>query len=344
MEHHQEEVIHKRDLKIQKETRDTEIMRDPLAISQTFLDRLQEEDGSLREVDEMNLRTKMKYNGCNEDCRLVVWEIVAGLRKLSTNKSEWEERQKSMQEEYITYKDLWKNGDQSSMDKDTLDFYLKNKDIITKDVLRTDRDVAMFKDVKSEETKILHDVITTFCISQKVVYGQGMNDILSILMEVTTEDYLLYYLFQFTLSLVHDIYGGNGPISTEKMKGVGVIIEVVDPELGEFFETMRLTFEFIARWLLMLFKREFKRNLVLRLWDAFFAFPDERLFMFVAAALMVENRDNFLRAAPSFDEIYIWTINNENKIPLDVLFSADSLLTKFKKTATEEQKAIVFVK
>ena len=81
-----------------------------------------------------------------------------------------------------------------------------------------------------------------------------------------------------------------------------------------------------TRWVLILFKREFKFDQVLRLWPALWARPQSQLHLFLAAALLCRHRRQILEENLDFDGLLELCVKMSGKIDLEMALSDASML------------------
>jgi len=93
----------------------------------------------------------------------------------------------------------------------------------------------------------------------------------------------------------------------------------MDPELYRHFEkTDSLNLFFCFRWVLIVFKREFPFEDVLRLWEVLWTnYYTEQFVLFVALAVLESHRDVILRYLVEFDEILKYCNELSMTIELD---------------------------
>lgn len=146
-----------------------------------------------------------------------------------------------------------------------LEHYLQVKRVILKDVLRTDRFLAYFKDDRN--LRKVHVILMIYAMFHPgLSYSQGMNDILARFLLVLHNEVDCYWAFVQYME-----HKKNDFAEDTMIKKVGIVRELVqemDPELYEFFEeTECRDYLFCHRWLLLSFKREFEMEDSLRVFE-----------------------------------------------------------------------------
>lgn len=90
-----------------------------------------------------------------------------------------------------------------------------------------------------------------------------------------------------------------------KLSTLQQLISLMDPRLYRKLEATNSTSLFMCfRWLLIDFKREFKFEDVIRLWDVIFTdYYSTEFVLFIALAVLHSHRDVIIRYLVEFDEV-----------------------------------------
>ncbi|KAL7722349.1 Rab-GAP TBC domain-containing protein [Entamoeba marina] len=313
----------------------SEYERCELKLSNEILEELQLSDGSFSTLTINDIESITKYHGCSPNCRLFLWRCFLHIFEFTDTSIIRENKLKQQEKDYYQLKSSWFMVDQP--ETAFTDEYHKHIDIICKDVQRTDRDEVKFKDLTSKNVQVLVNVLLTYAVNSPCGYGQGMSDIVSVIMEITTIEHEVYWLFEKIVGLVSDVYGDGGMINSDKMKIVGTIISVVDEPFAEYFTEHGFGFEFLVRWFLTLFKREFRSNEILVIWDAIFADGDVDFIYYLASSIILKHKDVVI-SFDSFDQLFVWCVGLENQIPLQAIFDADAVKRKYNQYSNKEYK------
>lgn len=137
--------------------------------------------------------------------------------------------------------------------------------LIDKDVPRTDRDQPMFK--SSQNLGVLRDVLITYAaFHPDVSYVQGMNDIAGRFLSVFKTEVETYWSLDRYIDKIKNDFIQETMLA--KISLVGKLLEEMDPELSKFLESVDLGhLVFCHRWLILCFKREFKYEESLQLFE-----------------------------------------------------------------------------
>lgn len=153
----------------------------------------------------------------------------------------------------------------------------------------------------------LRNVLMTYHVSAPDLgYVQGMSDLLSPIYYVFAGDEAasLYGLTgvmkMMESNFLRDQSGMRRQLSTLQQ-----LIGVMDPELYAHLEkTESLNLFFCFRWILIAFKREFKFEEVIRLWEVLWTnYYSTNFVLFVALAVLQSHRDVIIRYLTEFDEV-----------------------------------------
>ncbi|XP_062503198.1 TBC1 domain family member 15-like isoform X3 [Corticium candelabrum] len=137
--------------------------------------------------------------------------------------------------------------------------------LIDKDVPRTDRDQPLFR--SRQNLKVLRDVLITYAtFHPEVSYVQGMNDIAGRFLYVFKSEVETYWSLDRYIDKIKGDFLQETMLA--KMALIGKLLEEMDPELCSFLQSVDLGhLVFCHRWLILCFKREFKYNESLQLFE-----------------------------------------------------------------------------
>ena len=196
---------------------------------------------------------------------------------------------------------------------------------------------------------MLQRILLIYAMETQSGYGQGMNDICSIVLDITDDEAEAFWLVREILELNRDIYG-DGFVDPERVALIGEVLRVTDAPLWETLHAAQTGFAFSISWLLLLFKRNLPRDQVFLLWDvcflierrkahpqAFFAQPEDRLFLFYAAAV-VQQFEAAISAMSSDEELMVFFTAQEDVCSLELLLQADYLCKAFDALADASAK------
>ncbi|KAJ3296197.1 GTPase activating protein [Rhizoclosmatium sp. JEL0117] len=210
----------------------------------------------------------------------------------------------------------------------------ERKNRVEKDVIRTDRTNKYFEGTAedneiliksptsptyttaklSNSLEMLKNVLITYTVYNfDLGYVQGMNDLLSPILAVTDDEVEAFWCFVTwmeykVLFFVRDVWKSNFYRDQSGMRHqlhlLELLIKFMDPFLYSHLERIDSTNLFCCfRWMLIVFKREFKFNDVITMWEAIWACPfTKHLHFFIAFAILNKHRTAIMTQCTAFDE------------------------------------------
>ena len=115
---------------------------------------------------------------------------------------------------------------------------------------------------------MLNDVLMSNAVyDMNVGYGQGINDIVSVLMNITTDEADLFWLLQCVMSIVKCFYCSNSKFIQTLLNRLDPIVSIVQPKLATYIKEHDISYIFAFKWVVLLFKRYISDGEILRVWD-----------------------------------------------------------------------------
>ena len=274
------------------------------------------EDGICSNFVELKRQTCQR--GLTNNARCFLWPYFLGVADHSKTFAQNKDAQNSRLREYQILKKQW----QCFLDeqKKTIRGISELIRVVKNDVKRNDRTLPQFSDDDSVYLRVLNDILVTYGVYNKDCgYVQGMGDIISPIMVIyitewrdettavlwdgTTLDRLsveseMFWLLTATLSQTQ-----LDRLMTDMMPQQQFLLERAcsmatrfhPPLLAWLNQTENTSLLFIYRPYLLLYKRDFPADTVLRLWDSFFASPSPSCFhRYFTAAILIELYPKFL--------------------------------------------------
>ncbi|KFD56521.1 hypothetical protein M514_02625, partial [Trichuris suis] len=244
------------------------------------------EDGSI--INPSEVKQTIFKGGIQHELRKEVWKYLLGCYDWSWPQSKCIEKQKELVESYHILKTQWKSvtADQESRWSD----HRKFRDIIEKDVIRTDRNHEFFQGDDNENLTLLHD---------------GMSDLLSPLVYIFGDEVDSFWAFVgFMNRCERNFYSDQLSIKTQ-LKQLKCLLEVVDPELSDYFHRNgSQNMFFCFRWILILFKREFSFEDIFLLWEVLWTdCIDTNFHLLICLAILETQKDYVLAQRFGFSDI-----------------------------------------
>lgn len=286
------------------------------------------------------------FHGCLEPAaRPKAWLFLLEVYPWDSNEAERQRIQSNLRNEYNKLKKQWWD-DVARQENDT--FWKDQKARIEKDVLRTDRQLAIFAqsniphpDPESRfadsganpHLEQLKDLLITYNeYNVNLGYVQGMTDLLSPLYVVLQDDVQAFWAFcgfmrRMERNFLRDQSGMRDQLST-----LDKLVKLMLPKLWDHLERAESThFFFFFRMLIVWFKREFDWEDALRLWEVLWTdYLSSQFHLFIALAILDLNKDVIMARLRHFDEVLKFI--NELSMSLDlelVLVRAEHLFCRF---------------
>ncbi|KAL5040091.1 hypothetical protein BDV3_002517 [Batrachochytrium dendrobatidis] len=241
------------------------------------------------------------------------------------------------------WKDLLKRPDESlsAAEKITKNEFLENIIKIEKDVVRTDRQLSFYESIETSNVgdtghsyenarfgsdytasptacnptisgnlkKLTNLLITYTTVPENDGLGfvQGMADLASpFLVVMQGEEADAFWCFVSLMESKKNNFRVDGTGMRSNLDTMEKLIRVIDPGLHAHFKSIDALNLFCCfRWFLVFFKREFKFEDVLVLWEvaASNRFTYNDMHFFIAMAILDEHRDVIVRHLMTFDEV-----------------------------------------
>ncbi|KAL7722159.1 Rab-GAP TBC domain-containing protein [Entamoeba marina] len=212
---------------------------------------------------------------------------------------------------------------------------------IDKDLKRTDI-TTRAKKVWGENEKVIEvieRVLKCFVLyNSDLGYGQGMSDVVLGVMEYCNKEEQVFWIFSKVMDLIKDAYHDQQLFNCI----IETILEQLDKELAGYFKLKNIGFSFMYRWIFVLFRREFIQNKAVRLWDAIFSFPENKLHYFIAVCLLIQHRDIILQNRLGLDDASLFFQNMANHFDESISVDADIAVAQFRTEASENAQLLVF--
>eukprot|EP00039_Didymoeca_costata_P031071 m.32981 g.32981 ORF g.32981 m.32981 type:complete len:710 (+) comp8475_c0_seq1:237-2366(+) len=279
-------------------------------------------------LDEKKMRIAVFKGGVVPELRRTVWFALLGHRPGNGEEatSFYAERKKM----YETMKMQWVEVTTKQLDNNS--GLRERLERVAKDVSRTDRDDDFYLDADSPNLMILNDVLCTWCMYNfDLGYVQGMSDILSVILKVVRDEADAFWCFVGLMDTEHGLQA-NFALDQKGMNGhlddLKKLLRFVDPPLMDYLEKNDSgNLFFMFRWLLIFFKREFKYDDVIVLWEVLWTRAySPKFHLFVCLAMVAEHRDEIIQKKMCFDELLAYVNGLQKSFDLNqVLGKAESI-------------------
>jgi hypothetical protein len=272
-----------------------------------------DDEGRVSNVQE--IKSKIFSGGIKDDIRSEVWKFLLGYYPWHMTQTERKELRDAKVEDYYRMKLQWRtlSADQESR----FAAFKQRKDLIEKDVNRTDRTISYYAGETNDNVNILRDVLMTYMMFDfDLGYVQGMSDLLAPILFVIDNEVDAFWCFVAYMERVNLNFELDQGGIKRQLSQLRTLLHAVDPHLASYLDTRDSgNLFFCFRWLLVLFKREFNYPQILRLWEIFWTdgpfFHDagnrvrasQNFHLVFALSIMDSQRNTILENRFGFTEI-----------------------------------------
>ena len=236
--------------------------------------------------NESEIRKRIFFKPMHADIRRYVWPLLLGEYNFD---STYEEREQAENDALVEYHRC--NKIRANMDPEMRDNFMKQvQSTVEKDVVRTDRQNPLFAGANNPNCTILQNILLNIAICEPSIgYTQGMSDLLATFFNVfDSQESAMFSIFRRFLQTPIFVSPKDRTID-EQLNLTRRLVQMFVPSFyGHLLRTGdSIDLLFCHRWILLFFKREFKEDDLLRIWDCCFACPDTAYFhLFVALAII----------------------------------------------------------
>ncbi|OQV22504.1 TBC1 domain family member 15 [Hypsibius exemplaris] len=263
--------------------------RSPLTASEwkSFFD----SEGRISDEQASAVKDIIFKGGVELTIRKHVWKYLLGYYDWNSTMEEREGKRNRLSEEYHRMKIQWSTI--SSDQEKRFSIWRERKDLIEKDVHRTDRTHPFFEG-KSTALKVMNEILLTYCMYNfDLGYVQGMSDLLTPLMLVMDGDEVdAFWTFNGLMERITHNFDMEKLM--KELKDLSTVMKYLDPALKAYIDSNDPRLYFCFRWLLVQFKREFSFDDVMRLWEILWTGKPCKNFHLLFAYAILETEKNTL--------------------------------------------------
>lgn len=250
------------------------------------------------------LKRKIFQGGLTNSIRSDVWKFLLGYYSFNSTQKERHSHRKQKENDYYRMKLQWKSitPDQEARFSSLRD----RKNLVEKDVSRTDRNHPFFKGENNSNIQMLYDILMTYCMYNfDLGYVQGMSDLLSPILYIMKNEADSFWCFAGLLERM----GVNFEMDQQGMKTqlqhLYTLLHFATPQLAEYLESHESgNLYFCFRWLLILFKREFKFHDIMHLWEVLWTdLPCKNFHLLICMAILDKEKDTLMENEFGLTEI-----------------------------------------
>ncbi|XP_061566909.1 TBC1 domain family member 17 [Cololabis saira] len=233
--------------------------------------------------------------GITPTLRKDIWKFLLGFYPWNSTRKEREDILRFKTDEYFRMKVQWKSVSEEQEMRNTLLRGYRN--LIERDVNRTDRHNTFFSGNDNPGLTLLHDVLMTYCMYNfDLGYVQGMSDLLSPILFVTQNEVESFWCLTGFMELVHQNFEESQEAMKTQLLQLTILLKALDPDLWDFLDSQDSgSLCFCFRWLLIWFKREFSFEDILILWEVLWSrLPCDNFHLVIACSILQSQRGELI--------------------------------------------------
>ncbi|XP_055335477.1 TBC1 domain family member 17-like isoform X2 [Paramacrobiotus metropolitanus] len=260
-----------------------------------------DKDGRISDENALRVKEIIFRGGVDPSIRKDVWKYLLGYYEWNASLEERQERRQGLMDDYYRMKNQWSTI--SAEQERRFSVWRERKDLIEKDVHRTDRTHPFFEG-KSAALKVMNELLLTYCmLNFDLGYVQGMSDLLTPVYVVMDGDEVDTF-WTFNGLLEHVTHNFEMSKLMYELEEMATIMKYLDPSLKAYMDSNDPKMYFCFRWLLVQFKREFSFDDVMRLWEIFWTgFPCKNFHLLFGYAILEVEKNTIVENKFSSTEI-----------------------------------------
>ncbi|XP_064489969.1 TBC1 domain family member 15-like isoform X2 [Ornithodoros turicata] len=244
-------------------------------------------DSEGRICNEASLRERIFRGGIHPHLRKEVWTFLLDYFSFNSTYKEREARRKQLKDDYFRMKLQWKT---ISEDQELrFSGFRERKSIVEKDVSRTDRTHEFYEGENNKNVEMLYDILMTYCMYNfDLGYVQGMSDLLSPILIVMENEADAFWCFVGFIKRVESNFDMDQMGMKTQLLQLHDVLGVALPKLATYLDQHDSgNLYFCFRWLIILFKREFKFEDIMKLWEVLWTdLPCKNFHLLICAAIL----------------------------------------------------------
>ncbi|KAK9506446.1 hypothetical protein O3M35_008384 [Rhynocoris fuscipes] len=280
-------------------------------------------DADGRVIDMEAVKKIVYEGGINHSIRYEVWKFLLGYYPWNSTTLERQELRKNKVEEYFKMKLQWRSmtPEQESRFAD----FRERKNLIEKDVNRTDRSLPFFSGENNPNLSLLYDILMTYVMYNfDLGYVQGMSDLLSPILMLMSNEVDAFWCFVGFMDKVYRNFDVDQSGMKKQLSQLHTLLSAVEPDLAAYLDEHESgNMFFCFRWLLVWFKREFSTTEIMTLWELLWTgLPCSNFHLIICVAILDNEKEILMERGYGFTEI----LKHINDLSLKI--SLDDVITK----------------
>ncbi|XP_022906841.1 TBC1 domain family member 15-like [Onthophagus taurus] len=270
-----------------------------------------------RIVDIEKLKIIIFQGGVTPELRTKVWKYLLNYFDWNSTQQNRKNVYKLKEAEYFKMKNQWMS--MSEVQENNFFNYQQRKNIIEKDINRTDRYMDFYAGDNNPNLQKLHDILLTYVMYNfDLGYVQGMSDLLSPILYLMQSEMDAFWCFAGFIEKVKSNFDIDQAGMTKQLQNLRALLEFIDPEFLNYLDTHESgNMFFCFRWLLVWFKRDLEMDDIMRLWEVLWTgLPCKNFHLLISVGILLNEKSAIIERNYGFTEILKHT--NELSLKLDV--------------------------
>jgi TBC1 domain family member 15 len=143
------------------------------------------------------------------------------------------------------------------------------------------------------------------CIISYLGYVQGMSDLLAPLMVVMQNEVESFWCFAGLMNKMESNFKMDQAEIKEQLANLKILLEFIDSKFSAYLvEHDSANMYFCFRWILILFKREFTFQDIMKLWEILWTdMPCKNFHLLICISILLMKKDDIMANRYGFNEI-----------------------------------------
>ncbi|KAI3406598.2 GYP7 [Candida oxycetoniae] len=290
-------------------------------------------------ITSQEVMERIRHGGLEPDARPEAWLFLLGVYPWDSSSEDREVLKQSYITRYHELKLKWVNDDE----KRSTNYWRDQKFRIEKDIMRTDRDLEIFKQyepdddneevvIKNHHLRLLMDILLTYNeYNTDLGYVQGMTDLLSPLYVTLESEEMSFWAFTGFMKIMDKNFEESMDGMKKQLLQLTKLVALLLPEIKKHLDKCESDLFFMFRMLLVWFKREFDWEQTCNLWEVFWC-SESQPQLFFALAIISANESG-LKQLTKMEEVlkYFNDLSGRHSDLQSLLVRAEFLFIKFKR-------------
>lgn len=291
-----------------------------MPLSQEQWNKFKDSEGRI--LNSQEVKDIIFHGGITPSLRFEVWKFLLNYYPWNSTHIERLELKKRKTDEYFAMKLQWRS--MTLVQENNFSDYRDRKNLIEKDVNRTDRTHPYYSGDNNPHLAQLSDILMTYVMYNfDLGYVQGMSDLLSPILCLMESEVDAFWCFVGFMEKVSPNFEVDQAGMKTQLCQLYTLLSTTDPQLAYYLNNHDSgNMFFCFRWLLVLFKREFSAVDIMKLWEVLWTdLPCKNFHLLICAAILNTERNVLMENHYGLTEILKHINDLSNHIDLSSTLS-----------------------